>query len=54
MATSIINHRCPNCHHDSLTKVDSMIRCTCGWWMHVEEEESSAIPNYEYASVVTP
>jgi len=52
MATSIINHKCPNCRHDSLTKVDRMIRCTCGWWMLVEEEESSTLSSFKYATVV--
>lgn len=52
MATSIINHKCPNCRNDSLTKVDCMIRCTCGWWMLVEEEERPALSSYEYATTV--
>lgn len=52
MATSIINYKCPNCHQDSLTKVDQMIRCTCGWWMLVEEEEITALSSYKYVTVV--
>jgi len=29
-----------------------MIRCTCGWWMLVEEEESTAaLLSYEVATV---
>jgi DNA-directed RNA polymerase subunit RPC12/RpoP len=51
MATSIINYKCPNCRQDNLTKVDRMIRCTCGWWMLVDDEENSSLQSYEFATV---
>lgn len=53
MATTIINYKCPKCHREGLTQIDRMVRCTCGWWMLLEEEtENVSLLSSEYATVV--
>ncbi|MCF2143057.1 MAG: hypothetical protein K9W42_05100 [Candidatus Heimdallarchaeota archaeon] len=43
---------CPNCHKKTLTKIGKMIRCTCGWWLRIDEMEDIATKTMEYASIV--
>ena len=50
-ATQITNFKCPGCLNGHLTQVDRMVRCTCGWWIHVEEDEIS-IQSVEFIPVV--
>jgi hypothetical protein len=53
MAIQITNFKCPGCHDGNLTQVDRMIRCTCGWWAYVEEDEDEiALQSVEYIPVV--
>lgn len=52
MATQITNFKCPGCLNSNLTQVDRMIRCTCGWWIYVEEDEEIPVQSVEFAPVV--
>ncbi|MFW9923668.1 MAG: hypothetical protein ACFFDW_10330 [Candidatus Thorarchaeota archaeon] len=53
MATIIMNYKCPSCHRDALTQIDRMVRCTCGWWMFLEEDtDQVSLKSVEYATVV--
>ncbi|MBD3190905.1 MAG: hypothetical protein GF308_09690 [Candidatus Heimdallarchaeota archaeon] len=33
---SQIEMKCPNCQQFQLTRIDNMLRCTCGWWFLAE------------------
>ncbi|MGC9779115.1 MAG: hypothetical protein HZR80_07725 [Candidatus Heimdallarchaeota archaeon] len=46
MASIYSKIKCPNCELGSLSKIDRMVRCTCGWWTQVEEEEISVSITY--------
>ncbi|MHA1213549.1 MAG: hypothetical protein ACTSSH_13960 [Candidatus Heimdallarchaeota archaeon] len=52
MAAIYAKFKCPNCYYGNLTKIDSMVRCTCGWWTQVNDEEKVPINNVEYATIV--
>lgn len=52
MASLYEEFSCPNCHIGNLTKIDRMVRCTCGWWTLVEESEEVAINSNEYVTIV--
>ena len=53
MAIQITNFKCPGCLKGNLTQVDRFVRCSCGWWTYVEEdEEIAAVQSVEYAPVV--
>ena len=39
MASIYSKIKCPNCVNGSLSKIDRMVRCTCGWWTQIEDEE---------------
>lgn len=28
---------CPNCKKKRLVKIGFILRCTCGWWVYLEE-----------------
>lgn len=52
MATTINTIKCPNCNSGSLALIDRMVRCICGWWTFLEEEESVTHTNVDYATAV--
>ncbi|MFX1538558.1 MAG: hypothetical protein ACFFDI_30575 [Promethearchaeota archaeon] len=49
---SLIEYECPNCHQRQLTKVERMLRCTCGWWMSLDENETIPVKRRRIVSAV--
>ncbi|MEA2071036.1 MAG: hypothetical protein U9O98_07070 [Asgard group archaeon] len=49
----MVHFVCPKCHKTKLVQVDNMIRCTCGWWSTIKEEEKSALTKSNFAVVAT-
>ncbi|MBN1329627.1 MAG: hypothetical protein JXA54_09155 [Candidatus Heimdallarchaeota archaeon] len=52
MAAIYDKFKCPKCFHGTLLKIDRMVRCTCGWWTQINEEEDVPINSIEYAIIV--
>ena len=47
----IIKLKCPKCHSEELSKIDQMIRCTCGWWTQIDEENLIEANNYTIINI---
>jgi hypothetical protein len=48
-----IDYECPECHQLKVTKLDNMIRCSCGWWRMATDKDFITRDKVDYSLAKT-